>query len=94
MSDNTNDLLEAALPPRPGNHPVTPKDSGRPSDPKLSPHFNEGEEPVWFACRATTDCEGKYAVKVQAGELDLQAGGGTFTRYKCLTCGGRFHVRC
>ena len=87
----TEDYLDVATPPAPGNRPVVPKPSGRPIDPKLSPHFKEGDNPVWIACRATPDCEGKYAAQRISGERNLEAGGGSWLRYQCLTCGRPFH---
>jgi len=87
------DYLDVATPPRPGSPPAAHKASdARPTDPKMSPHFKEGENPVWISCRATPDCEGKYAVEMFSGDISLEGGGGNWIRYKCLTCGGAFHI--
>ena len=59
---------------------------------KTLPHFKEGDNPVWIACRATPDCEGKYAAQRISGERNLEAGGGSWLRYQCLTCGRPFHI--
>lgn len=52
----------------------------------------QGDE-VWMSCRATEGCKGTKAKIVFMQRLPLQAGGGTALRYKCLTCGGAFHIR-
>lgn len=45
---------------------------------------------VWFSCRASRGCEGKMAAVVftkgTPGQLSV-------TRYRCLTCGGAWHVK-
>ena len=46
-----------------------------------------------MSCRATEGCKGTKAKIVFMQRLPLQAGGGTALRYKCLTCGGAFHIR-
>ena len=87
--------LNIVLPPRPGVRPPADAPSGREvpiSPPSESPHLKEGDEPVWMTCRANEACGGKYAVQVMGGERGLQAGGGSWLRYRCLTCGGAFHI--
>jgi hypothetical protein len=47
------------------------------------------EKIVWIACRAKQGCEGKQAKVVMQNKTP---GGGSATRYRCLTCGGSFHI--
>lgn len=49
----------------------------------------EEKKQVWIACRATAKCEGKMALVVF---LQRNPGGGSSTRYRCLTCNRTFHV--
>ena len=59
------------------------------------------EAKVWMACRAKKDqqidsrpvCQGKEAVVVFQKRLPVEQGGGTVTRYRCLTCNGTWHIR-
>lgn len=45
---------------------------------------------VWIACRAKPGCTGQQASVVTVTKT---AGGGSITRFKCLTCGRAFHVQ-
>ena len=47
------------------------------------------EKIVWIACRAKQGCEGKQAKVVMQTKTP---GGGCATRYRCMTCGGAFHI--
>ena len=89
---DVDEYMNVATPPLPGNRVVVPKSSGGRVDPKQSPHFKAGDNPVWISCRVGPECEGKYAVLVNEGEIGFVAGGGNWARYKCLTCGGAFHI--
>jgi len=44
---------------------------------------------VWISCRGCRPCEGKTASIVFKKK---RPGGGFDVRYKCLSCGGSFHV--
>ncbi len=56
---------------------------------------------VWMHCRAHSDqqidskgtCQGNQAKVVYKKKIALQHGGGTVTRYRCLTCKGVWHIR-
>jgi len=50
--------------------------------------FPENEE-VWVSCRATQGCPGKMAKVEMKRKLPM---GGTYLKYKCLTCGKGFGV--
>lgn len=47
---------------------------------------------VWMSCRATPGCEGKKAFISLMQKRAFLQGGGTFYRYRCLTCNGVWHV--
>ena len=47
------------------------------------------QKTVWITCRAKAGCEGKQATLVFENKLPE---GGTARRYRCLTCGGAFHI--
>lgn len=84
--------LNLVMPPRPGQKaPEAPRQEA-PVSPQDSPHLKEGDVPLWMSCRATAGCEGNYAVKVFGDSRSLQAGGGSWVRYRCLACGGVFHI--
>jgi len=51
------------------------------------------DETVWMSCRARQGCEGNQAKVVFRRRLAIQQGGGTATRYRCMTCNGVFHIR-
>jgi hypothetical protein len=87
-----NDESDFVLPPPPGNHNIG-KSEPTPTDPQSSPYRKPGETPVWITCRATQECPGRHAVQMGAGEIALDNGGGNWIRYRCLTCGGGFHIR-
>jgi len=44
---------------------------------------------VWISCRGSRPCEGKMAAIVFKKK---RPGGGFDVRYKCISCGGSFHV--
>lgn len=58
------------------------------------------QEVVWMRCRARPDqqidshrgCQGNQAVVVFRKPRSVQQGGGTVTRYRCLTCKGVWHL--
>ena len=54
------------------------------------PDKNPKDRIVWFSCRARPGCPGKEAkvifTKGTPGQLSV-------TRYRCLTCGGSWHVQ-
>lgn len=47
-------------------------------------------EEVWIKCRARERCEGN---KAQIVFKKRRPGGGWNVRYRCLSCGGTFHVQ-
>ncbi len=65
--------------------PTTPKD----------------KDVVWMHCRAQSDqqidshksCQGNQAKVVYNKKVGMQHGGGSVTRYRCLTCKGVWHIR-
>jgi len=85
------DYLDVATPPRPGERPIE-KPPEKTTDPSESPYLKDGDKPLWISCRATQGCEGNYAVQTISGEIGLDNGGGSWLRYRCLTCGGSFHI--
>lgn len=70
------------------------------NQPPAAPPLPEEPKQVWIACRAKESCEGNQAVIEFSrshqplngkGGFNAQVGGRA-TRYKCLTCGGAFHI--
>jgi len=65
--------------------------SNGPQVPNLVPQPSapgKDQNVVWMACRAREGCEGKYARMTLIKTNPLVAGGGTWRRYQCETCGG------
>jgi len=66
------------LPVKPKKEKVAPKPQAKPV-----------EETVWMSCRAKQGCEGKQAKVVFRKRT---GGGGVASRFRCLACGGSFHI--
>lgn len=64
-----------------------PKPKPKKQPPK--PQKPSGGEIIWMACRAKQGCTGQQARVVFKQK---QPGGGIAARYRCLTCGGSFHI--
>jgi len=48
------------------------------------------DQQVWISCRAKRSCEGNQAKIVFRQKT---GGGGSITRYRCLTCNGSWHIQ-
>jgi hypothetical protein len=59
------------------------------TDAKKTMEKPEQPNPVWITCRGSRPCEGKTASIVFRKK---RMGGGFDVRYKCLSCGGSFHI--
>lgn len=59
---------------------------------KVAPRPKKKKElkEVWMACRARDGCTGNQAAVVFSKRTP---GGGSVSRFKCLTCGGSWHVQ-
>jgi hypothetical protein len=64
------------------NVPKVPNLRPQPSAPE------KGKNVVWMSCRARAHCEGKYAKLTLTKTNSTMAGGGTWRRYQCESCGG------
>ena len=56
----------------------------------MSNKASQEKETVWIKCRAREKCEGNQATVVFKKR---RPGGGWSVRYRCLSCGGTFHVQ-
>ena len=57
--------------------------------PKPAPKHKDAGKVVWISCRAKAGCEGNQAELVFRNKT---GGEGTTARYKCMSCGGAFHI--
>ena len=68
-----------------------------PKVPNLKPQSsapNQEKNVVWMSCRAAAHCEGNYAKLTLVKTNSATAGGGTWRRYQCQSCGGVWQLTC
>lgn len=62
---------------------------------------NEDLKVIWMHCRARTDnqidsqkvCKGNEAYVIFTTRMAPDQGGGSITRYRCMTCKGTWFIR-